>query len=137
MIEFEDTTKMPPGPAADYSAMLDQPIEQVIMYNLEHPKYDTEEEFAHISEIWRRRVERWVRKHNTALLKPKRRPGRMAKPSQKQPKIVVAKQPKFPFHMRLGLTVEMIAQLDAVRGELSVEECTRQLLAHVLEPVKK
>lgn len=56
--------------------------QHVTMYELEHPKYETEEDYGHILEAWLQNRDWWTRHARQErgtdefLPKPKRRPGR-------------------------------------------------------------
>lgn len=51
----------------------------VTMHDLEYPKYETEEQFAHINEAWLKNRAWWSQHHAPEFLpKPKRRVGRPA-----------------------------------------------------------
>lgn len=133
-----------------YVIMIGEDRQFVTRYHLEHPQYDTDDEYAHILEAWLHNREWWYRKHNEPLPKPKRRAGRVrtkesiereqAKEAARQKKAearaaaAVEKQ-KFAARISLGLDDELFSAIGAVRGDLSVEECIRQLLRHALGPL--
>lgn len=96
------------------------------LYELEHPPHDTEEEFIQIMHLWETKREEWSILWREGLPKPKRRVGR--------PKATEGKQ-RFPLKLALGLTDEIVAGISAIRGELTVEECIRQILLHHLGPL--
>lgn len=138
-MDFRKTDNMPEGYPKKYSAMLDLSRAEVKIQNLAYPNYETEEDFADIYEIWVNRRGEWLAKTKEGCPKPRRRPGPVkrvvttngAEPVQRGPK------KRFAARIALGLSDDLLSDITAVRGDLSLDDCIRQLLKHALsKPVE-
>ncbi len=129
----------------------------VTMYELEHPKYDTEEDYAHICEAWIHNRSWWTKENPGEYLpKPKRRIGRpvdraaleakerrsaeraaeRAERAEKKRRSMAARAQgagaivvtfKVPEKLMLGIL--------SIKGDLSMAECITQLIEHALAPI--
>lgn len=81
MIDFMKPAEIPNGCVQQYCLDILCDRELVTMYRLEHPDYDTEEDYGLILEAWKFHRSWWTKEAKLAgrdeyLPKPKRRPGR-------------------------------------------------------------
>lgn len=112
-----------------YETLLKLPREEVTLYELEHPPYETEFQFIQIMGAWEKGRSGWSQVHNEICPKPKRKPGR---PGAKKE---ASNKTKYAATVNLGLPDNLLAGIVQVRGELSMGDCIRQLLEHALGPL--
>ena len=137
-----------------YETHLKLPRSEISLYELEHPQYDTEEQFISIMCIWERERSNWSMMWREGCPRPKRRAGRprdaaalaekqaLEKARAERQAERQAERPKSKPKaktQRVGIYValpdELAAGLFAVRGDLPLDECIRQLLALALGPL--
>lgn len=113
--------------AHSYETMLLLPRDEISLYELEHPPYTSDEDFIAIMRSWEQKRAEWSRMWKEPLPRPKRGRGRPQK----------AKEAKATTSMwlRVRLTDELVLALSSVKGDLSYEECARQLLVSALGPL--
>lgn len=132
-----ENTENEVDPVKAYEILLMLPREEVTLYEFEHPKHSTEEQFIRIMGIWERERAGWSRVWKEGLPRPKR--ARMGRPKADKP--VEKKQEKAPRKEMMGLYLqlpdELVVGLSSVKGDLPLAECIRQLLAQVLGPLAK
>lgn len=120
-----------------YETLLKLPREEVTLYELEHPTYATDSEFILIMGLWERERSAWSRVHKEACPRPKRRLGRPKADRTEKAPTGTATRRKYAATVNIGLTDELFSAIGSVRGDLSVEECIRQLLQHALGPISQ
>lgn len=112
---------------------------QARLYDLEHPVYETEEEFRDIMQAWIEGRTQWNPGPGGPICpKPKRRPGRPQAPGAADQREAMPKpKPKKDERLKLTLRVtpEMIGVLAGVKGEQTIEECILEILTAQLGPL--
>ncbi len=148
--------------AKDYFLTINEPRESVTMYELEHPPYDTEEDYGHILEAWVQNRVWWTKQNQDRgeyLPKPKRRPGRplnrealLAKlkkeaeqeaaraarkaRAQKREEALLRRSQsnKGVGNFTIGIPEDVLAELMLVKGDLSISDCVIEILRSVVTP---
>lgn len=107
-----------------------------VLYDLEHPMYNTEEEYREIMIAWEKGRSAWNRgPTGIPCPRPTRRPGRpkVAKPPA-PPK--PPKPKKEEVHLlRLRLPLPFVAALTGIKGEQTLEEAVLEILKAQLGPL--
>lgn len=123
-------------------------------WEMEHPTYDYEEEWTAIYQIWIEHRDRYQREHGKAVHGPVRKMGRPKTWAGEQEKIAKAKaateakqverqqrarqrslkkEERYPITIKLQ--PEVLAAIIKVKGDLTTEECIRQLIGIALGPL--
>ena len=98
------------------------------LFELEHPEYETEEDYRAIMEAWIQGRQAWNPGSTGPICpKPKRRPGRPKEKTQAK------KEERLKVTIRLSPTI--IGAIAQVQGDLSIEECIAELLKAQLGPL--
>lgn len=116
-----------------YAVHLKLPRTEITLYELEHPEYETEQDFVRIMGIWERERASWTRMNGEMCPRPKKRPGRPHKVAEAQPKKAVERQgPGGTLTLTFKIPEDVLVAIVQVKGELTVAECVVQLLRHAL-----
>lgn len=138
--------------------------DHITLYELEHPKYETDEDYAHIVEAWVQNRAWWTQEHKARgefLPKPKRRPGRpanaealaakQAKEAERAERARLKEENKIErarslekrvkssgtFVLTFRVPEPILLGILQVKGDLPIADCVVQLLEHALGPLAK
>lgn len=134
-IDYLESRTLPEGNVRNYGIMLDLGLNESTLFEREHPPYNDDKEYGMILETWLNRRSGWWVEYRDKLPKPKRKVGRVK--SEVVKSTTEKKKKKFDCHVQLGLPSSLVAAISTVQGDLTIDECIRQLLTYALGPLAK
>lgn len=107
-----------------------------VVYDLEHPAYNTEDEYREIMIAWEQGRSAWNRgPGGIPCPRPARRPGRPKLPKPPAPPKPPKPKKEIGVTFKLTLPIPLAAALDSIRAEQTLEEAVLEILRAQLGPL--